>query len=627
MPYKTIQQSLEATDSITWIKLGSGNYNQTDISTEHMSSDNFTGQWVLKKPMVSSDAAENALNSTDRAMRKWDLHNPEYPAHKTSDGGWVIPYFGNTPASDQQISEKLIEIYHNTGNIISDACGTRNFLIYQGRVICIDVDFSLRRGSFASDLWLDGSRLSDITKYLDSWSQFKPKTTSMIRTLLYLDKYILSNPIPRPALTKPCVAEYMHMLLTDLTHLVTITPHEFFVMVEFIILNQKKLLNCLGANGYSLLHLAECIEDDQFYAYLLKHGANPSITIPSALPNQIHLIHIAASHGRIAVVNKLITHDFALLNALTPFNESPLLLAASQGHHALVDMLLIAGADVHLATQLPQSHAAYEQHHQYSALDWAITGGHSRTIEILKKVGAQANCTHMKIKNMNLQQMIRANNLDDIRILIQQSTALIHQLDVSGYSLLQLASAYNQTGIVLFLLDAGADINCVTPDKQGQYAEIRYPNMTAFEIAVAKSKYRCAILLLENGASVSQAIPGQDHPIHRAAKAGHIELVNMLLTQDHNLLHALGHANTTPLDYAIQHSHAEMILLLENAVNLSQLVQSETATQTATATSSWCAYLTHQFWSTPNDAQRCAETHNDENTEEAPPILEYIKRS
>jgi|GEM_PF-2179130 len=623
MLYKTIQ---DAVDTATWKILGSGSYNQTFISTEYMSSDNFTGQWVLKKPMVDSDSSESALNTTDRAIRKWNLHNPEYPAHKTSNGWWVIPYFGNTPASDQQISEKVIAIYQKTNNILTDACGIKNFLIYQGRVICIDVDFSLRRGSFASDLWLDESRLSDITKYLDGWSQYKPKTTSVIRTLLYLDKYLLTNPIPRPALTKPCVAEYMHMLLTDLTHVVTITPHEFFVMVEFIILNQKKLLNCLSANGYSLLHIAECIEDDQVYAYLLKQGADPSIAIPSATPNQTHLIHIAASHGRIAVVNRLVTHDFALLNALTPFNESPLLLAASQGHHDLVDTLLIAGADVHLATQLPLSHEAYEQHHQYSALDWAITGGHSSTIETLKKAGAQANCTHMKIKNKSLQQMIRTNNLDDIQILIQQNTALIHQLDVTGYSPLQLASAYDKTEIVFFLLNAGADANCVTPDKQGKYLDICYPNMTAFEIAVSKSRYRCAILLLENGASIPQVISGQDHPIHLTVKAGHIELVNRLLTQDHSLLHALGHANTTPLDYATQHGHTEMILLLENAVNLSQLVQSDTATQTATATSRWCAYLTHGLWSPPNDSTISAEIQNEQKTEDTTPILGHIKR-
>ncbi|MDF1683124.1 MAG: ankyrin repeat domain-containing protein [Legionellaceae bacterium] len=625
MPYKTIQESLEATDTITWEDLGSGNYNQTFISTEFMSSENFTGPWVLKEPRVSSDSEENALNTTDRAIRKWNLHNPEYPAHKTSEGWWVIPYFGAIPASDQQISDKLIEIYQNTGNIITDACGQNNFLIHQGTVICIDVDFSLRRGSFASDPWLEGELLANITTYLGGWRHVKPKTTAMIRTLLYLDQHLLTKPIEQdPTITKSCIAEYMHMQLTDLMHAQAIGPIEFRFMVQFIKLHKQSLLDCVGASGYTLLHLAESLGYEQERLYLLKQGVEQNIAIPTAIPKQTHLIHIAASTGQTTVVKKLMSQDRTRLNALTPLNESPLLIAASRGYHDLVTYLMASGADLNLATQHPQ--------HHYTALDWAITHGHVKTVQLLDSVGAQANYDHVKIKDRNLKQLIKADKLSHIQILIQHNPVLLNQMDEAGYLPVQIASKYGQTNILRYFLDLGANLNHVTPDKQNKYPEIIHPNMTAFEIAVSKNQYRCAILLLDKGASIPQAVPGKNHLIHLAVKAGDTARVQKLITHDSSLLHALSYARKTPLDYARRHGHSDIILLIENALQLQQIVQSDadanTSTATATSTTpSWCAYLTHALWSSQKKSNSYAKTKTDQTTGESLPMLEHIKRS
>lgn len=638
MPYKTIQESLSAA---TWNNLGAGSYNQTYISKEHISSDYFTGQWVLKKPTISSDPTENNLNSVDRAIRKWNLHNPEYPAITTSEGYWIIPYFGNTPASDQQISEKLIEIYQNTGNIITDACGNKNFLMYQGTVICIDVDFSLRRGSFASNPWLEGERLSNITSYLEGWRHEKPQTTAIIRTLLYLDRRLQDQSAGQHrTITEACIAEHMHMQLTDLTDVVAIAPNEFQVMIQFIKRHNNTLLNTKGSSGYTLLHLAESLGYERARLYLLGQGANPSIATAKATPKQTHLIHIAASTGQIEVVKKFIAQDSTLVNALTSYNETPLLLAASQDYHDMVILLLAAGAAVNLSTQLPQEHPIYAQHHNHTALDWAIARGHSKTIEVLRNAGAQTNNEHTTIKNINLNQMIQTNNLNYIKILIQHNKTLVHHISTSGFSLLQIASAYGYTEIMDYLLDEGADLEYVAPDTPGKSSESRYSNMTAFEIAVSKRQYKSAILLLNRGASIPRAIPGKNHLIHLAVNAGDTALVKRLISHDNTLLDALSHSQKKPLDYAGKRGHAETISLLENATQLNQLVQSEevstttasTATSSTTETSSnWCAYLTHGLWTTSNDSKICAETKSEEKidaaAEEVTPMIGHIKRS
>lgn len=380
-----LDQNIQAlVKTTTWKKLGSGSYNQTYLSKESMSTDYFTGQWVLKKPKLSLDDAENALNNVDRAVRKWNLHNPAYPAQKINESAWLIPYFGNIPASDQQIADKIFEIYQETNNIITDACGRKNFLIYHDRVICIDVDFSLRRGSFASDAWLHDKRLSDIMHYLNSWSHRKPHTTAMIRTLLYLDQDRLNNPA-----TEACLAECMYRQLTDFKHIVNINNLEFLAMIRFIMAHHQTLLSHVNDAGYTLLHFAEALGYEEARTYLIEEGLALHTPPPKATPNQTHLIHLAASAGQLAMIQQLITQDKTLIHAVTPLHETPLLLAASQGHHTIVALLISESVDVNLGIQLPEDHESYAKLHQYTPLDWAIAGGHTQTIALLERAGAQ----------------------------------------------------------------------------------------------------------------------------------------------------------------------------------------------------------------------------------------------
>ena len=85
----------------------------------------------------------------------------------------------------------------------------------------------------------------------------------------------------------------------------------------------------------------------------------------------------------------------------------------------MVILLLAAGAAVNLSTQLPQEHPIYAQHHNHTALDWAIARGHSTTIELLRSAGVQANCVHKKIKDRTLNQLIKDNNYNHIQILLK----------------------------------------------------------------------------------------------------------------------------------------------------------------------------------------------------------------
>lgn len=608
----------------TWENLGSGSYNHTYLSGEQMSTAYFTGQWVLKEPKQGLDDTENALNEVDRAVRKWNLHNPAYPAQKITESMWLIPYFGSKAASDQQISEKIIEIYQKTNNIITDACGHKNFLVYHDSVICIDVDFSFRRGSFASDAWLNGENLPDIIHYLNQCAHHKPHTTAMIRTLLYLDQDRSENPTQKnDPITKACLAKYMHMQLTDLKHILNINNLEFLTMTQFIKAHHHTLLNHINEAGYTLLHFAEALGYENACSYLLHAGVNPHVPTPKATPNQTHLIHHAASAGKLTVVQQMIAQDSSLIHALAAYQETPLLLAASQGHHDVVALLISKGADVNVATQLPEHHDSYTKLHQYTPMDWAITEGHTQTIAILVSAGAQAQYLHTKINHKTLTQLIKTNNLNHVKVLTQHNPALIHEIQEAGYSPLHVAAAHGHTEILSYLLEQGADLNYAIQKNN------RYQDMTAFEIAVLKKFFDSAILLLNKGAHIPPAVTGKDHPIHFAVKAGHTLLVNKLIARDRRLLQALDHANQNLVCLAEHHGHHDMkkwlMLELEGASTPSSPSHRSEQRHPDFIQTIW------SFFSKPNTPTARQVTHSpnpiEEKLEEAPSILTHTKQT
>ena len=186
-------------DLTQWPFIEAGTYNNVYISDKEYTIEGHTCRWVFKQPkkkcLDHGYEINTALNDPERALRKWRLINPTYPAWAIKDG-WIAPYLGITSqkikcASDKQISEKIILIYQATGNIIIDACGLNNFLVSGDDVVCIDVDLALQQDSDASE-----SAFKSIVcqphfdNYLLNKSRIpnKKNTVEVIKTLLYLDR-------------------------------------------------------------------------------------------------------------------------------------------------------------------------------------------------------------------------------------------------------------------------------------------------------------------------------------------------------------------------------------------------------------------------------------------------------
>jgi hypothetical protein len=189
----------DTVDITQWKFIAKGGYNNAYLSDKVYTIEGHTSRWVLKQPIEHDKSSyfevSEALSHPDRAIRKWQLINPNHPAWRVRHG-WIAPYIEHTnkktkPASDKQIAHKIIKIYQATGNIVADACGLDNFLVSGDEVVCIDVDLALQQDSDASENAL--LRIVNQPHFDDYLAEYakdcdRKRTVNVIKVLLYLDR-------------------------------------------------------------------------------------------------------------------------------------------------------------------------------------------------------------------------------------------------------------------------------------------------------------------------------------------------------------------------------------------------------------------------------------------------------
>lgn len=205
--------------------------------------------------------------------------------------------------------------------------------------------------------------------------------------------------------------------------------------VQLLVKSNPALINAIDKYGYALLHYAAYYAQNEIVRYLIAEGANidlPTVTheniqysnmtamdillqnqvddtlaillfeaggkIPLPVNGKYHLIHLFAKNGLLHHVQTLVEKEPGLVHLKDSRNQTPLLWAASRGHHEVVAFLIAQGADVNLPTCQENNAGISPSHHHYSPLDWAIERDHEATISILIKAGAIAN--HMNVPNI-----------------------------------------------------------------------------------------------------------------------------------------------------------------------------------------------------------------------------------
>ncbi|KAK0667869.1 hypothetical protein QBC41DRAFT_278083 [Cercophora samala] len=221
-----------------------------------------------------------------------------------------------------------------------------------------------------------------------------------------------------------------------------------------------------------------------------RQGINSSLETPNGDPATIMTswsAYKAASKGDVARLRDLIARRVHL-NDSTGTYGTPLAVASAKGHHAIVQLLLNAGADISL-DQVWGGPTEVSTFYGFP-LELASYYGHGHIVKtLLKKVDEQMGINHQPTKN----QYIRA--------------ALHHSSD-QGHE-----------AVVQQLINAGADVESLGD---------RY-EATPLQVASSRGKIKVVNLLLQNKAKVNAHGMRHCTALRAACRYGHVDVAKLLL--------------------------------------------------------------------------------------------------
>ncbi|KAH9767917.1 hypothetical protein WN944_018352 [Citrus x changshan-huyou] len=204
--------------------------------------------------------------------------------------------------------------------------------------------------------------------------------------------------------------------------------------------------------------------------------------IRSSVVNEVNelgetALFTAADKGHIEVVNELL--KYSTKEGLTRKNRSgfdPLHIAAVQGHHAIVQVLL--DHDPSLSQTTGPSNA--------TPLVSAATRGHTAVVnELLSKDGGLLEISRSNGKNA-LHFAARQGHVDVVKALLSKDPQLARRTDKKGQTALHMAVKGQSCEVVKLLLEADAAI-VMLPDKFGN---------TALHVATRKKRTEIVTELL-----------------------------------------------------------------------------------------------------------------------------------
>jgi ankyrin repeat protein len=205
-------------------------------------------------------------------------------------------------------------------------------------------------------------------------------------------------------------------------------------------------------------------------------------------------------------------------NACNKWRETPLLIAANNGHRSAVEALLKHGADPSLCSEAG-----------WSALTFAAHKGYDDIVALLLRAGAPVNCRVTEDSSTPLHKACagsKPGHLTAVKLLLENG-ADVHALNKWRETPLLTAANHGQAGAVEALLRAGAD-PCKCTDT----------GWSPLSIAAYKGHDDVVRLLLEEGAPTEEADPTLSALLQAATKGlpGTVELL---------LRHGADHTVTT----------------------------------------------------------------------------------
>jgi len=314
-------------------------------------------------------------------------------------------------------------------------------------------------------------------------------------------------------------------------------------------LNLVSTKNTSGYHGYAPIHWAVKRGHQTVAQALIDHGADINIRAGGI---QFHSIHLAAMHGRLEIVKILLNKNHQLLDITDKHGQTPLLLAAANGHTDTLEYLISKSADLNQATNLPGNEC-----HGKTALHWATKQGHIDAVRHLIKAGATITTLNGKHP---IHIAAENGHLNLVKLYLDDNPKLLYLTDPYGQTPLLWAATKGHTDTLEYLISKGADLNQATnfPDDEGH-------GKTALHWATERGHTNAVGLLIQAGAAITTL--NGIHPIHIAAAHGHTDTLDYLISEGADLNQATnrpGHKShgKTALDYAMKNSYYDTANLL-----------------------------------------------------------------
>lgn len=250
----------------------------------------------------------------------------------------------------------------------------------------------------------------------------------------------------------------------------------------------------------------------------LKQGAGVNCQFKDDLYTPLHTACSSSTISGSLEVLQLLLKRGADGNACNKWRETPLLIAANNGHRSAVEALLRSNADPSLCSEAG-----------WSALTFAAHKGYEDIVALLLKAGAPVNCRVTEDLSTPLHKACaggKPGHLSAVKQLLD-SDADVHALNKWRETPLLTAANHGQAKAVEALLKAGAD-PCRCTDT----------GWSPLSIAAYKGHDDVVRLLLEEGAPTEEADPTLSALLQAATK-GLPDTVELLLK------HGADHTVTT----------------------------------------------------------------------------------